>query len=581
MSQGTDTNLFIWTLAWDIHAFLHHPLSIFQANIFYPFHNTLAFSENLIGSALLVAPVLWTTGNPVLTMNVAALVTIPLCGLGAFVLARQLGTSVAGAFVAGVVFAFSPPRFFRLDQLHLTSVQWIPFALASLHAYFRDHRPRDARLAAAFFSLEALTSGHGAVFLIVAAAALKLFVFASGEPLDLRRRVRDVGVAGFALLLPAVLVLLPYRAVQMDMGLRRNLENWHTPWTSWIAAPTIVDTWIVHRLLPDVDVFNTAGAYLFPGVIALVLASIGCVWRDERDVAWRRAAVALDAVFLIELAAALYGTFAADPRIRVAGIVVASTRHAWRAWVICLAAAGARIAIVRRVPLATRPRLRRGDMALFYTLLLMLCVWLSIGPPFGVWQYVYWLPGFNFIRAPSRFTILGVLALAVLAGFGFDALTRRLRGAARDAAGAVVAAAMIAEFAAMPLPMTAQSPQLPAIDRWLASQPAPFVVAEVPVPDSPNITVREEQESIYILHSMAHWQKTVHGYSGILPDFSDELYASMAHFPDADSIRRLSAVGVTYVVVHDPRIAARLGPFPQLTLEHAEADGQVYRLATP
>ncbi len=580
MSQGTDTNLFIWTLAWDLHAFTHQPFAIFQANIFYPFHNTLAFSENLIGSALLVAPLHWIVGNPVLTMNVAALVTIPLCALGGYRLARELGISAGGAFVAGLVFAFSPPRFFRLDQLHLTSVQWVPFSLAYLHAYFRTGRPRDVRLAIAFFSLQALTSGHGAVFLIVAAAAVKLFVFATGAPLDLRRRVRDVGLVGAALLLPAVLVVLPYRAAQMEMGLRRNLDNWHTPWTSWVAAPTIVDSWLAAQLLPGVDVFTTAGAYLFPGVLALALALIGSLWRAERGVGWRRAAVALNVIVLVELAAALYGTFGDDPRIRVNGIVIASTRHPWRAWLACAAAIVARLAMRTRVPILAVPRMPRGDVRLLYTLLLLLCVWLSIGPPYGLWQYVYWLPGFDFIRAPSRFTILGVLALAMLAGFGFDALAHRVRGAAREAAATVAAALLVLEFAAMPLPMTRQSPQLPAIDRWLASQPAPFVVAEVPVPDSTNPTVREEQESIYILHSMAHWQKTVHGYSGLLPDFSDELYSQMAHFPDAASIRRLGEVGVTRIVVHDPRIAARIAAFPQLTLEHVEGDGQVYRIST-
>src|ERR1041385_746609 len=57
-SPGTDTDLFMWTLAWDVHSFTHRPWSIFEANIFYPFPHTLAYSENLIGSAFLAAPML-------------------------------------------------------------------------------------------------------------------------------------------------------------------------------------------------------------------------------------------------------------------------------------------------------------------------------------------------------------------------------------------------------------------------------------------------------------------------------------------------------------------------------------------
>ncbi|PYQ84501.1 MAG: hypothetical protein DMG03_10800, partial [Acidobacteria bacterium] len=231
MSLGTDANLYIWTLAWDVHALVHRPLSIFESNIFYPLHHTLAYSENLIGSALFAAPVLWLTGNPVLAMNVAALVTAPLCALGAYVLARAVGVSVAGAVLAAMIYGFSPARFFRLDQLHLTNVQWIPFSVAFAHRYLDRRQPRDLRLAIAFFTLQALTSGHGAVFLAIVLAALIVYHMVLGEPAAPIERLRDAGIVGALLLAPAILVVLPYRVVQVEMGLRRTLENWHVSWT--------------------------------------------------------------------------------------------------------------------------------------------------------------------------------------------------------------------------------------------------------------------------------------------------------------------------------------------------------------
>src|SRR5688572_17058501 len=48
--DAPDTHVYLWTLAWDAYAFLHQPLLIFDANIYYPFTNTLAYSENLIGT---------------------------------------------------------------------------------------------------------------------------------------------------------------------------------------------------------------------------------------------------------------------------------------------------------------------------------------------------------------------------------------------------------------------------------------------------------------------------------------------------------------------------------------------------
>src|SRR5918999_1040117 len=73
LSDDPDAHLFMWTLAWDPHAFVPQPFSIFDANIYHPQRRTLAYSENLIGSAFFAAPVLWITGNPVLAMNLISL----------------------------------------------------------------------------------------------------------------------------------------------------------------------------------------------------------------------------------------------------------------------------------------------------------------------------------------------------------------------------------------------------------------------------------------------------------------------------------------------------------------------------
>jgi len=93
LSIGTDTDLPIWALGWDVHAFTHQPFAVFDANIFFPWRHTLAYSENFIGSAVLAAPILWVTHNPMLAMNLLSLLSVPLSALGACVLARRLGAS--------------------------------------------------------------------------------------------------------------------------------------------------------------------------------------------------------------------------------------------------------------------------------------------------------------------------------------------------------------------------------------------------------------------------------------------------------------------------------------------------------
>ena len=498
----SDGFFILWTLSWDVHAFIHQPLALFDANIYYPEQDTLAYSESLIGSALFAAPIIWITHNPVLASNLVALLSCILCGVGAYVLARELEVSTPGALVSSLIFAFAPPRFLRIDQMHLTTVQWVPFCLAALHAYFKRGRPRDLRIAVALLTLQVLTSGHGTIFLAVAGLALIAYHLMAGAPLALERRARDLGIAGACLLVPALLIVQPYLTVQSVMGLRRTLDD-AISFASFFDSPSYVHSYLL-SLMPRLRVAESAEAELFPGILPIVLALAACC----------------------------------------------------------------------------RPGARRGPTAL-YGFIAVISFWLAIGPPFGIWRFVYWIPGLNFIRAPSRFTILEVLGLAMLAGFGFDRLTRRLTARGLAAAGLLVSALLVGELA-VPLCVEPFVFEIPALDRWVASQPVPFVVAELPLEHPHN----EWRHAAYMLHSTAHWQKTIHGYSGFRPPAHEALYRQMIHLPDQDSVTSLRELGVTYLIVHADlyvpqdwaRVKNRFAQVPALTLVHEEACGRVYRI---
>ena len=515
LPSSPDGNLFLWTIGWNVHAFVHQPFAIFDANMYFPQAHTLAYSENLIGSALFAAPVVWLTGNLALGLNVVALLSVVLCGTGTYVLARRLGVRPAFAIIAGLVFAFSPPRFFRLGQAHLTVVQWIPFGLAFLHAYVDTGRRRDLRWAIACFTMQALSSGHGAAFFAVAAIALVAYNAALGTRFGVGRWIRDAGVVGAALLVPVVLMAIPYRAVQVEMGLRRSLADWGVAPESFIASPSHLWSSVLARIPGAEHVNETADAFLFPGVLPIVLAIVA--------VAGRRA--------------------------------------------------------------ATRT-------TVFYAALTLLALWLAIGPPLGLWQFVYWIPGLNFIRECSRFTILAMLGLAVLAGFGAERLARRLAPPRARLLAAVLGVALLAEFAAFPLATSEyRGGDIPAADRWLATQPGPFAVAEVPLPNPRHAGPFERAQTQYLLHSAAHWQKTVHGYSGLRPPLHEELYPALRGFPNDESLAALARIGVNFVVVHvdqyEPAVWQTVeAQLPQVTdrvsLVYSDPAGRVYRvIASP
>ena len=598
---GADTELFIWTIGWDAHALVTRPLSIFDANIFAPLPHTLAYSEHLIGSAIFAAPVLWLTGNPVLALNLTSLLTVVLCGLGTYVLARRVGVGTAGAILAGVIFAFSPPRFYRLGQLHLTAVQWVPFALAFLHGYFETRRRRELWLAAGCFTLQALSSGHGTIFLGVAAAALVAWRTARGQRIAPVRMLRDLGVPGALLLLPVVLVAVPYRLAQAEVGLRRSLVDWAVNAQSFLASPSHAQQSLL-SLLDAGRVNETAGAYLFVGVLPLLLAIVALLpARPARS--GRLASLgagALSVAALGALGVAAWVTWIEPIRLRAGSIVFFSARASLRPWVVGGALLAARLVLARWLPFgawASLPawrarmatwRAERPDNATgFYAALTVLSVLLSIGPPLGIWPLVHWMPGLNFIRVPSRFMILALLGIAILAGLGLERLRRGLSARTATALAVAAIAGVTAELAVAPLDTTPYHLQIPAADAWLARQAGPFTIAEFPPAGLRGGLPAARQQSTYMLHSMAHWQKTIHGHSGIEPAGHTKLYARLLDFPSDDSLAALAGAGVHYVVMHPALyppgewalVDARLAQFTaRLKLVHEDGQDRVYSL---
>jgi hypothetical protein len=624
LDLGADTRLFLWTVGWNLHALATPGQPLFEANIFFPARHTLAYSENLIGFSLLAAPVRALGGDLVLSLNVASLASLTLCGLGAFVLARQLGLGRAGSLLAGLVFAFAPPRLMRLGQPHLLAVQWIPFCLAFVHRYLATGARRTLLLAALFFLLQALTSGHGALFLSGALALLVAHRWATGAG---RGAARPVAVF-VALLLAAfalALLLAPYAEVRSGQGLHRGLEEaelWSPDAASFLASPTHV-----HRALFSFVDTSKARTYLFPGILPLVLALYALAGsqgsrRGKAPAAategaahtptrWRLGlAAALDVAALLMAGIAFAALATGGFRFRAALLAVSVSDPA-RALAVLAATLAARLLVAGRASSAVSRALARAGRAVrglleasgpeagFPALLALLSLWVALGPRFGLYAVLYRLvPGFDLVRVPSRFATLTLLALGLLAGFGLDRLARRGRVLAPLALLLVVG-----EFWAAPLDAREYRVEVPAIDRWLAGQPGEGAVVELPVADPRDTQRATRLNSIYMLHSTLRWRPLVNGYSGFTPASHDLLFRHLVSFPDKRSLDALAAIGVRYAVLHSglyapgdwSAVEARLDAFapgwrseprpdgpsaPRLRLRHREDDGLAFELVS-
>jgi hypothetical protein len=168
------------------------------------------------------------------------------------------------------------------------------------------------------------------------------------------------------------------------------------------------------------------------------------------------------------------------------------------------------------------------------------------------------VPGFAGMRAPSRFVVLPLLAIAVLAGIGAAQLievartrSRRTASAARVLVVAASAALIVARAPSEPLPLApaALSGFLGAVDRWLRDSGEPGPVLELPAMSTVMNTRSMFATGRYMVGSTLHWMPLVNGYSGH-PPASDRLLMTLAErLPDADALEALCALAAPHWLV--------------------------------
>jgi hypothetical protein len=260
-----------WAMAWVHHQARADPLRLYDANVYFPHAQSLTFTETLLPEALQAAPVRLLGGSPLLAHNLVLLLSFPLSGLGAFLLARELSGSRACAFIAGLGFTFCAYRFDHLVHVQSLSTQWLPFAILYLLRATRTGRPAHLLALAGFALLQALSSGYYAVLLAPALGIPLLQAW-----LDPARRRQAVRAAGALLCAAALTVLasVPAWLTQRRQGLvrgRAEVIHWSARWRSYLE-PGRYAAWPHLRAL---QVLVHDSEPLYPGLVILVLAVPG------------------------------------------------------------------------------------------------------------------------------------------------------------------------------------------------------------------------------------------------------------------------------------------------------------------
>jgi hypothetical protein len=288
-NDSPDTILNEWILAWVAHQLPRAPTRLFEANIFHPEHNTLAFSEHMVVQSVMGLPLFAVGASPVLVYNLLLLSGFTLTAWTMyFVITRATGDALAG-LIAGSLAAFNSHAFTRLPHLQALHVEFLPLAVLALHAVLTRPSPTRAVGLGVLFALQGLTSAYWLAFITLAFVAAVLVRPGDWTGARLRHAGPVLGIAVAVALLLVVPFLLPYYRVMRELGLVRELDEiaMHSAtWRDYMSTTGRLH-WAWWSRHVWVDGLRTP---LFPGFIASAIVLVALVsrvaWRDRHARLW-------------------------------------------------------------------------------------------------------------------------------------------------------------------------------------------------------------------------------------------------------------------------------------------------------
>ena len=508
---------------------------------YYPAKDIAAFTENLAGISVLATPIYWLTGSALAAYNICFVLSWPLSAFSAYLLALFVIRRHDAAFLAGLAWGFTPYRVTELAHLQMLSVYWFPPVLLGLHGYLEQRRRWWLVLFGVAWVLQSLANAYMLLFGAVLVGLWLLYFCVRRGAWRALPPIVATWAAANLVLLP---VLLRYREIHAHFGLHRTMSEimWFSAQPgAWFETSSFV--WFWHRVLED------SKDNLFPGATVVLVALAGVVLRLRARRAtgtplapWRRALVAVLVMAVVLSTAAMLTVIVGGPWSRTIGGITLAMKDLDRAVGV---AAWCAVALLALVP-ALRQALARRSVFLFYFAATIALAIMCYGPMMRrgeeiilepmPYRWLMHLPGFNGVRAPGRFWMLGLLCLALAAGLTY-ARFAPAAAARRRVVFAAIAAGILLDGWTIGIAMPDAPPHWPRVE----TRGRPEAVIELPL--------GPEWDAAGTFRALRHRRRVVNGVSGYDPPFYSTLQDGLNRF-EPSVLPALASFGPLDIVVN-------------------------------
>lgn len=492
-----DELLITWIINWDIYAFAHFPLKIFDANIFYPYHNSLSFSDAFFTSAAIAFLPVKIFKEPAIAYNVNLLFSFSTLGFFTYLLVYYFTKNNYSSIISGTLFAFSTYTLEKTVHLQLLSVQWIPLTLLFFFRFINEKKYRYLIFSCIFFVIQVYNSFLPGYFLIVSFMCLLLILYIK-KYYDIKLLINKNTLVIISLSLLVILpIAMPYLKTSSDFNYVRDIrESIHTANRPEYFLYAYGKTRL-KDLLIEIFYKNNKGPYFYDGYLGFAFIVLS-----------------IFAIFYRIINRKKYSNSYFDSFLFIG---------------------------IFSFVLSLGPVFQWGGRVIKDPFMIPL--------PYAIFYYI--LPGFKGFRNSGRWEMLMMFAFSVMIGLFLAKLYKNKPLLIKVFMTLAICFLVFAEFTfPLKIEKIPKLYQFPPVYSYINTLPSNAAIIELPIYNwnmQPYSGIELKREYF----STVHFRPMVNGGSGFSPiDWQNQTYKFMLEFPSEQTIKRLKDIRVKYLIFH-------------------------------
>jgi hypothetical protein len=499
MVTGLGDELFIaMTQNWVIHVITSGNISsLFETNIYFPYHNTLAYSETFISSSILALPIRQILGEPIATVNFTIVSSLILLGFSIYLLCFYLTKDFFASLLSGMLVVFSPAVLDKVVHIQMLAIQWVPLAILFFFKFIRSKKSRYLSISLFFFLLQTYNCFMAGYFILF--SYIIIFIFSRiYEKKDLKKLIKKKNIFLFLLAFIFIIpIIMPYFSVSKEFHYVRDVRD------------------AIHFALQPED-------FLYPSDKTRLNSLLASLPFNQHSQNGEFKPGYLGFVFTFLVVFVLVYVL---KKFRKKNLYIHSfTLIAFLGLILSLG-----------------PVLHLGRQTIHHPF--------PIPLPYLLFYYV--IPGFQGFRNSARWEMLFILAIAIVIALVLHKILKKYSSRKRITIYLLLILLTIVEFNfPMHFQKAPQVKEFPPVYSWLSTTPKDKSIIELPIYNW-NMWPGTENELLREYYGTLHFRKMVNGYSGFSPPpWQEMVYETDASFPSQKTLEKLKMMRINYIIVH-------------------------------